>query len=61
MLFREEESVWSLERLFGESFSSGNEREKRSMRETERRSVNREMDKAWLVPRRRNLHTLANL
>ncbi len=44
MLFREEESVWSFEKLFGESFSNGNERKSLDVK-TERRNVYREVDK----------------
>jgi hypothetical protein len=58
MLFREEESVWSLERLFGESFSSGDERNRSERNRKE--NVYREKDKAFEVPQRRNLHTLKN-
>jgi hypothetical protein len=52
--------MWSFEKLFGESFSSGDERI-RSMRKRERRTCYREMDKVSEVSHRRNLHTLKNL
>lgn len=47
------------EKLFGKSFSSGDERI-RSMRKR-KENVYREMDKVREVSQRRNLHTLKNL
>jgi hypothetical protein len=51
--------MWLLEKLFGESFSSGDERI-RSMRRR-KENVYRENDKVREVSQRRNLHTLKNL
>ena len=59
MPFREERSVWLLEKLFGESFSSGDEWI-RSMRNEKGERVS-EKDKVSEVSHRRNLHTLKNL
>ena len=50
--------MWSFEKLFGESFSSGDERI-RSMRRR-KENVYREKDKVREVSHRRNLHTLKN-
>lgn len=42
--------MWSFEKLFGESFSSGDERKQTLDVKKRKENVYREMDKVWSVP-----------
>ena len=51
--------MWSFEKLFGESFSSGDER--KWLAQNEKENVYRKVAKVSEVSAKRNLHTLKNL